>query len=157
MSSSGDDNQSVVWVVLIGVIVLVVASVLGVGVHKSQKASAPVMAAESADGASVQVENGVVKFYFASAKADLAAGAGEALAGAVKAVAEGKTLVLSGFHDATGDMDKNAELAKQRALAVRDALKALGVSDDKLELKKPEAMTGSGSNAQARRVEVSVR
>ena len=112
--------------------------------------------AMAADGASVRVENGVVKFYFASGKADLAAGANEALADVVKGVAEGKKAVVSGFHDATGDAALNAELAKQRAFAVRDALKALGVAEDKIELKKPEETTASGSNAEARRVEVAL-
>jgi len=162
MFSSSDDNQSVVWGVLISLIVLVVGFVIGIGVHKSHKAPAkPVAvvapAAADSDAASVKVENGVVKFYFATAKADLAAGANEALAEAVKAVAEGKKLLVSGFHDATGDQAKNEELAKQRAFAVRDALKALGVAEDKVELKKPEAMIGTGSDAQARRVEVSVQ
>ena len=74
----------------------------------------------------------------------------------VKGVAEGKKAVVSGFHDATGDAALNAELAKQRAFAVRDALKALGVAEDKIELKKPEETTASGSNAEARRVEVAL-
>jgi len=108
----------------------------------------------AADAASVLVENGVVKFYFATAKAELAAGANEALADVVKGVAEGKKAVISGFHDATGDAALNAELAKQRAFAVRDALKTLGVAEDKIELKKPEETTATGSNAEARRVEV---
>jgi outer membrane protein OmpA-like peptidoglycan-associated protein len=106
------------------------------------------------DGASVQVVDGVVKFYFASGKADLAAGANEALAEVVKAAAAGKTLMVSGFHDATGDAAKNAELAKQRALTVRDTLKALGVAEDKVELKKPEQTMADGPANQARRVEV---
>lgn len=110
------------------------------------------MAAE--DGASVKVVDGVVKFYFASGKADLATGANEALADAVKAVAAGKTLVVSGFHDASGDPAMNAELAKQRALSVRDALKALGVPEDKVELKKPEQTMAEGPASEARRVEV---
>lgn len=117
--------------------------------------AAPATAA-AADAASVRVENGVVKFYFASAKAELAAGANEALADVVKGVAEGKKAVVSGFHDATGDAAANAELAKQRAYAVRDALKGLGVADDKIELKKPEETTASGNNAEARRVEVAL-
>ena len=163
MFSSNDDNQSVVWGVLISLIVLVVGFVIGIGIHKSHKAPAKPAAVAAApavadaDAASVKVENGVVKFYFASAKADLAAGANEALADVVKAVADGKKLLVSGFHDSTGDLAKNEELAKHRAFAVRDALKALGVSDDKLELKKPEVMTGTGSDAEARRVEVSVQ
>ena len=106
------------------------------------------------DESRVVVEGGVVKFYFASARAELAAGAAEALGEVVKGVAAGKKAVVSGFHDTTGDPARNEELAKQRALAVRDALGALGIGADKVELKKPEVTTASGSNAEARRVEV---
>jgi outer membrane protein OmpA-like peptidoglycan-associated protein len=48
----------------------------------------------------------------------------------------------------------NAELAKQRALAVRNALMGAGVAESSMELKKPEETTGSGNDAEARRVEV---
>jgi outer membrane protein OmpA-like peptidoglycan-associated protein len=107
--------------------------------------------------ASVVVENGVVKFYFASGKADLASGAAEALADAIKAAAVGKRLVVSGFHDATGNAEFNADLAKQRALVVADALKAAGVAPANIELKKPEQLMGTGTDAEARRVEVAVQ
>ena len=113
-------------------------------------------AAVVADGPSVRVENGVVKFYFGSGSADLAPGAAEALGDVVKGVAAGKKAVISGYHDATGDPAKNEELAKQRALAVRGALSALGIGDDKMELKKPVVTTAAGSNAEARRVEVTL-
>jgi len=102
------------------------------------------------------VENGVVKFYFATGKAELAAGALEALAEAIQAAKGGKKLVVSGFHDATGSAAANAELAKQRALVVRDALVGAGVAEAALELKKPEETTGTGSAAEARRVEVTI-
>jgi K(+)-stimulated pyrophosphate-energized sodium pump len=118
-------------------------------------ASAAPMAA--ADGASFKVENGVVKFYFASGKADLATGADAALADVAKGVAAGKKAVVSGYTDSTGDAAQNEELAKQRAMAVSAALKAAGIADDKVELKKPEVMTGSGGNAEARRVEVALQ
>ena len=114
-------------------------------------------AAMADDAASWKVDNGVVKFYFASAKADLAADADKALADVVKAAKEGKSLVVSGFHDATGDAAKNAELAKQRAMAVAEALKKAGVADDKVELKKPEQTQADGAPAEARRVEVMVK
>ena len=78
----------------------------------------------------------------------------EALADVVMGVAAGKKAVVSGFHDTTGDPAKNEELAKQRAIAVRDTLAALGIGPDKVELKKPEVTTATGSNAEARRVEV---
>ncbi|MCZ8285916.1 MAG: OmpA family protein, partial [Bacteroidia bacterium] len=103
------------------------------------------------DAATVMVEQGVVRFYFASGKADLATGAGDALGDVVKAAKAGRTLVISGFHDATGDAAKNAALAKQRAIAVKDALKAAGVPERQIELRKPEQLAASaGSNAEAR-------
>ena len=95
-----------------------------------------------------------MKFYFATGKADAAAGAGAALADVVKGVAEGKKAVVSGFTDASGDPTRNEELAKLRAQAVRDALTTAGVAADKIELKKPEQLTGSGNASEARRVEV---
>jgi outer membrane protein OmpA-like peptidoglycan-associated protein len=172
MSSSDDDSQQRFALgFLFALIALVISVVVGTVVVKragpsaaakpapaATASAAPAAAAAPAtvadDAASVRVENGVVKFYFATAKAELAAGANEALADVVKGVAEGKKAIVSGFHDATGDAALNAELAKQRAFAVRDALKALGVAEDKIELKKPEETTASGSNAEARRVEV---
>ncbi len=116
----------------------------------------PAPVAPRHDDASVVVENGVVKFYFASGQADLAPGALDALEDAIAAAKAGKRLVLSGFHDATGDPVTNAALAKRRALAVRDALVGAGVSTMALELKKPEESTGSGNDAEARRVEVTI-
>ena len=162
MSSQSDDNQGAGLIVVFAVVAAVVVGVLTLGAFKaSSKApvAQTVVAAPmdvATDGASVMVENGVVKFYFASGKADLAVGAQEALADAVAAVAAGQTLVVSGFHDATGDAVQNAELAKQRALAVRDALQAMGVPPEKIDLKKPEETQATGTNAEARRVEVSI-
>ena len=110
-----------------------------------------------ADEASVKVVDGVVRFYFASGKAELASGAKEALADAVAAAKAGKKLVLSGFHDSTGDPARNAELAKQRAFAVRDALIAEGVAEGSIDLQKPEAMPNTqGNDPEARRVEVKI-
>ena len=111
----------------------------------------------AADAASVKVEQGAVRFYFASGDADLADGAGAALGEVIKAARAGRTLVITGFHDATGDAQKNAALARQRALAVREALKQAGVSDRQIVLKKPEQLVGGGSDAEARRVEITLQ
>ena len=108
------------------------------------------------DQSAVVVENGVVKFYFASGKSDIAKGGNEALADVVKGIKAGQKATISGFHDTTGDPAKNAELAKKRAFSVRDALIALGVTEDKLELVKPADAQATGSNSEARRVEVSL-
>lgn len=155
MFSNDDDNQGLVLGVVFGLIALVIALVIGVSIYQSNAdAPAAPVAMASDDAASVEVVGGIVKFYFATGKAELAAGANEALAEIVKAVAAGKTVAISGFHDASGDPEKNAELAKQRALTVRDALKAMGVAEDKVELKKPEQTQPDGPANQARRVEV---
>ncbi len=172
MSSSSDDGQERFALgFLFALITLLLSTVIGVVVYKSgmpstaNPAAASVAVAVAADGsaaapvaaasvASVVVENGVVKFYFGSGMAEIAAGANDALADVVAGVAAGKKAIISGFHDDTGSAAINAELAKQRALAVRDALLALGVTEAQIELNKPEQMLANGTNAEARRVEV---
>lgn len=146
---------------IINIVALLIVPLLpagqATGTATGHAAPAAVQAPVAGDAASVKVEGGVVKFYFATGKADIASGAGEALGSVAKGVGEGKTAVVSGYTDATGDPARNEELAKQRAFAVRDALKAAGVAEDKIELKKPEQITASGANAEARRVEVTLR
>src|SRR5437660_9036212 len=98
------------------------------------------------------------KFYFETGKADLAGDAAkdvDAIVAAAKGSASAK-VVISGFHDASGNPDQNQALAKERAFKVRDAIKAAGIADDRFELKKPELTTGSGEPKEARRVEVRV-
>jgi K(+)-stimulated pyrophosphate-energized sodium pump len=63
---------------------------------------------------------------------------------------------VSGYADKTGNAAQNLELAKQRAFAVRDALKAAGVAEDRINLAKPtEVIVGAGQDAEGRRVEIS--
>lgn len=67
----------------------------------------------------------------------------------------GVKVTISGFADQSGNVATNMELSKRRAFAVRDALKAAGVTEDRIELKKPE-MAVAGADADARRVEINV-
>lgn len=163
-----DDNHVPIVGVVLATVLATVAVIVGVAIKDGggssamQAASAPAMAssaapAADADGARVVVENGVIKFYFASGKADLATGADAALKQVSEAVAQGHTVVISGYHDATGSAALNAELAKKRAMAVRDALVAQGVPADRITLEKPAETTGGASAAEARRVEVTVK
>jgi len=122
--------------------------------HPPAAAPAAAAAAAATDVAAIRVENGVVKFYFASASAEVAPNAAPALADVVQAVQSGGSVLVSGFHDASGDPAKNAELAKQRAVNVAAALKAAGVPEEKIELAKPEQTQAGGPPAEARRVEV---
>jgi K(+)-stimulated pyrophosphate-energized sodium pump len=108
----------------------------------------------TAPAAAVVAAPAQAKFFFDVAKADLPANAAAEIARLAAAAKAGSgKLVISGFHDASGDPAKNAELAKQRAFAVRDALKAAGVAEDRIETKKPEQIN-AGTADDARRVEV---
>jgi cytochrome c oxidase subunit 2 len=95
---------------------------------------------------------------FASGKSALDAEAQKVLGQAVKmltAKADAK-IALSGYVDASGSAAKNAELAKQRALAVRNVLTQGGVAAERIELRKPSQIeAGVGADAaRARRVDI---
>lgn len=187
MSSQDDDEtQGLVFGVLAGVIMLVIALVAGVGVWKtSQGKAAPAQAvtaaADSAAGDAAAaspaqtatadstanaaetnlaaVGDALAKVYFGSGKATLNAKDQGVVAQTVDALKAkpGTIVLLSGFHDASGDPALNAELAKQRALAVRDALVAGGVAAEQVKMRKPESTVGTGSAAEGRRVEIRVQ
>lgn len=108
----------------------------------------------NADDVKVVVGNGVVKFYFASGKAELAANAMDSLRIIVDGVKAGKKAVVSGYADSTGNAALNAELSKKRAFQVRNALLNAGVPESSIEMLKPQNITGSGAQNEARRVEV---
>jgi K(+)-stimulated pyrophosphate-energized sodium pump len=125
----------------------------------SAPAAATAAAAPAAAPAPVPVAVmvGVVKFYFDTGKADLPADAKAKVDEIAAKAKSGGKVVISGYHDASGNLEQNQELAKKRAFAVRDAIKAAsGIADDRFEMKKPEVTTGSTDPAEARRVEVSV-
>lgn len=118
-------------------------------------AAAPAAAAETL--LDVPLSGDIIgKVYFEVGKADLPADVAKPLADALAAVTadSGKRLMLSGFHDASGDPALNAELAKNRAKAVREALKARGVAADRVVLRKPEQTSADGPADEARRVEI---
>ncbi|WP_257818574.1 cytochrome c oxidase subunit II [Burkholderia glumae] len=94
--------------------------------------------------------------YFDTGKSELPADAKAALDAAARYASAhpDAKLALSDFTDTTGSADANAELAKRRAQAVRDALKAAGIAEDRIVLKKPQTITGGADAGQARRVEI---
>lgn len=152
---------------LLALTVGILGLVIGIGAYQRMRSMpstlnapdtpGPAAAQAISDAASVKVERGVVMFYFASGGADLAPGAREALTDLVKDAQAGRKLVISGFHDPVGDPARNSALARQRALAVRDSLKALGVPGQEIEIATPEPLLNGGSNAEARRVEIRVQ
>ncbi len=155
------------WVVL-GIITLLLFGLIGGLVIRSMNAkhaakpvavAATPAAAPAAADVLVDVPlTGVVlvRVFFALDKAELQPDASATLEPAVKALADapGKKLVIAGFHDPSGDPAHNAELAKQRAQAVRAALTAQGCDPARVQLRKPEQTALGGPPEEARRVEV---
>lgn len=180
--ANGDDQQRFALGLVFTLVAAVVASVIGFAAQRSGlavatttvPASATAAAAAAVDAtpaplepaalapaavvlteqAAVRVDGNRVKFFFAKGKTDVAPGAQEALATVLEGAKAGQRIRISGFHDATGDAALNVELAKRRAVAVRDLLLNLGVDEALLELVKPEHTLANGSNDKARRVEV---
>ena len=162
-----DDGARIgLWTVL-GVVALLLFFLVGSlawrSVKSHAKPAAPAVAAVAAPAADADAVQDVPlagevigKVYFESGKADLPADAEPVLGSAVAALAAGTTkkLMLSGFHDASGDPAKNAELAKNRAKAVRAALQAKGVAVERVGLRKPEQTGADGPADEARRVEI---
>ena len=181
-AANGDDQQRFALGLVFTLVAAVVASVIGFAAQRSGlavatttvPASATAATAAAVDAtpaplepaalapaavvlteqAAVRVDGNRVKFFFAKGKTDVAPGAQEALATVLEGAKAGQRIRISGFHDATGDAALNVELAKRRAVAVRDLLLKLGVDEALLELVKPEHTLANGSNDKARRVEV---
>ena len=150
MSDANDDVQNYALAVLAGVVALVVAGVIALAVSTSRNAIPAKPAAAAA------APQGQPRVYFEVDSDALPADAAEAL-NRVAEAARGKpgtTVLISGFHDATGNPEHNTDLAKRRAQAVRHALEANGVAPSQLVLDKPQETTGGADAREARRVEL---
>ena len=96
------------------------------------------------------------KIYFDTGKAELPGDAQAAIKAALDylaAHADAK-VDITGYTDKSGSLDKNLELAKERAKAVREALTGAGVAEQRITMKPPATITGSGADKDARRVEI---
>ena len=157
-------DLGVVIGVAIGVIALVIALVVGLGVSTLRGVGAPVPAvaavvAEEIFVDVIEVGEPLVKVYFDLGQTALTPSAAEQIATVVAAIAAAPqaSALLSGYHDETGGAALNAEVAKNRALAVRDALLAAGVAGERVLMRRPAVTLGGGDAAEARRVEVRVQ
>jgi outer membrane protein OmpA-like peptidoglycan-associated protein len=101
----------------------------------------------------------LAKIYFEISSADLPSEAGGAIQTVKeKSAANPELIVLvSGYHDPSGDPERNQELAMERALSAKEALVAVGVPADRIKLAKPEEISDSSDLQEARRVDIRVQ
>jgi outer membrane protein OmpA-like peptidoglycan-associated protein len=120
--------------------------------------SAPVAAPVAAPVPAPAVAKPVAALFFDTGKTSVPKDTAELIGGVVtylKQNPESKA-VVSGFNDPRGNAQLNAELSKNRAKAAREALKAAGIDEARIELRKPADTNQAGDPKQARRVEISV-
>jgi photosynthetic reaction center cytochrome c subunit len=133
-------------------------SLKGPGPGAAPAAAPPTSGAPSATGAASGGIASVV--FFAVGTADLPNGAIEDLQAVMIELQKNPAAkaTISGYHSAAGDLARNQTLAKNRAMAVRDAMRSAGIAEDRLILDKPVSAeaNASGEERQARRVEVLV-
>jgi hypothetical protein len=97
------------------------------------------------------------KVYFDVGAATLGADSSKTLNAVAEMIKkDGLKVIVTGYTDKTGDLAANEALAKNRSSAVRDALKAAGVSEANIEMKPPMFVEigAAGGDAEARRVEI---
>lgn len=160
MFDQEDSELNVVIGVLFGVIALVIALTIGLGVYKLRGAGGPVAAAGTGEFADVaEIGEPLVKFYFDRGETALPPDAPADVATIVVTLeaAPDKKVLLSGFHDKSGGAAVNAEIAKNRAIAVRDALVGVGVPAERVLMRRPAVALGGADPAEARRVEARVQ
>lgn len=152
-----DESTAVVVGVLAGIALAVIAVIYGASAGKLALPDAKAPMEQAADIA--PVGEALAKVYFAVGSAALSAADQAVVGKTLDALAANSSAIvlLSGFHDPSGDAVRNAELARERAVAVRDALVAGGVAADRVKLRKPETTLGSGSDEEGRRVEIRVQ
>jgi photosynthetic reaction center cytochrome c subunit len=123
------------------------------------KTSAITPVSARATAASAAVTGATV--FFASGSSTLSSEGGKALGTLISALNSNPSakVSISGYHSASGNLASNQELAKKRAFAVRDALKASGIGADRVVLEKPMSAEAnlSGEDPKARRVEVAFK
>ena len=133
-------------------------SQLGTKTAGSKGSLLPVAATTGLAGTAAAAGAPTGKLYFDLGRAELPADALTQLSALViEAKDRGGKWMISGYHDASGDAVKNADLARQRAVAVRDLLTNSGASPESIELAKPAVTTGGSDPREARRVEVTLR
>jgi outer membrane protein OmpA-like peptidoglycan-associated protein len=153
MSEQNDNTQSVALWVVFGVVGLVVASAVTFAAVRDSDSTSPRRSSSS------MAINDAPRVYFEVADDLLPAAASQPLGQVADAARADttKSVHIVAFHDATGNVAKNVELARRRAERVHHALEANGVSPQQLVVSDPVAGPESADPKELRRVELQLR
>lgn len=86
---------------------------------------------------SVILENGQLKFYFATGKAEIANNANDRAHEIIEAAKQGKKLGISGYTSSEDNPTVNAKLSKERGRAVKNFLVSNGIPERQIDFMKP--------------------
>lgn len=147
------------WAIAAGVAALALSMFYNRGNVDHRERTATAMPAPAADNAGrtrlASAES--TQVYFKSGEANIDSEDRRKIARiAQSSKAEDRPIAVTGRTDPSGDPAQNLELAKNRATAVRDALVAEGVSESNIEMAPPAVITGTGTDQEARRVDIEV-
>jgi K(+)-stimulated pyrophosphate-energized sodium pump len=161
---------------IINIVALLMVPIMGPGDHAAKPVAAAVAPVVAAAAPAAVVSASVaaaapavapapvakiepVSVYFDVNKITPPEGAPKALDKLVDYARSGPNtkLGVSGFADKTGDAEKNAQLSKERAIAVKNVLISAGVAEDRIMLQKPSDITADKKDdRESRRVDVFV-
>ncbi len=118
----------------------------------------PTPAPAVAPVAAVPMAKPMATLYFATGKFDVPADTNTLLTDVVAYLKTNTAskAVISGYNDPRGNAAANAELSKNRAKMTRESLKAAGIDEARIEMRKPGDTNLGGDPKEARRVEVTV-
>lgn len=122
-----------------------------------ETASAPA-APDSTEHGSTELGAAPTRVYFEAGEARIDQEDRQRIASAAaSAKTHDRPVAVTGYTDRSGNEERNYELAKDRAHAVRDALVDEGVAAEQIVMDPPALVAGSGENEEARRVDIDVR
>lgn len=159
-----------VWLGLAGAALALLASLFGGKAEPAAPVVEPVVAEPVAVEPAIPTGSGLIArvtdgipmliVYFETAKSDVAKEL-DAESAKLKTYLDEHAdarLSVSGYVDPRGNADFNAQLAKDRATKVRDALVAAGISADRIDLDKPaDIVAEEATMANERKVEVKIK
>jgi OmpA-OmpF porin, OOP family len=141
------------WVIAAGIAVLAILLILN---RPSQRDMVPT--AQTTGERAAGPSTATTQVYFDTGATTLNGEGRQKIASvAESAKGQDRAIAVIGYANNSGDREQGVEVAKNRAVAVKDALVAEGVAESRIVMDPPATMSGAGTEAEARRVDIELR